>query len=721
LRQKSLVLVILFLAFINLQAENKLKEVTATQINNKIIIDGNLNEPDWLTAGIIKNLIQQQPNPGETTPYKTTVKFLKSNKKLYIGIICTDPNPSKIAMHTMARDGDFSGDDYIQIIIDTFEDGRTGFVFGVNAAGARQDGLVSDAERLSPDWDGIWYAKTTITKAGWIVEMEIPASTLRFTPGKNRWRLEVKRYVARDRITLRWAGTSIDASRYDVRRTGILNGMANFNQGTGLSISPYAVTKYQQDFTNKHNTLKGTGGIDIQYNITPSMTGMLTLNTDFAETEVDNRRVNLTRFSLFFPEKRDFFLEGSNMFDFGAGLRTDFVPFYSRRIGLYDEEVIPIDYGLKVLGKQGNLGVALLDVETRDTDSVKGTNLFAGRITYDIGNNIQVGTIITNGDPDGVSDNTLVGIDVLWNTTKLKGNKNFSVGGWFATVSGDVDEGKSSGWGFKIDYPNDLLDAYVAYKYLGDSLEPALGFVPRPGTEKFDCGFAYQPRPKGELSKYVRQFYFEFYPRITKNLEGKVESWSIFTAPINFRTPKGEHYEFNIYPRYEFLAEGFEIAEGVEIPAGTYHFTRYRIELESADSNQFVASTSVWFGDFYNGRLTQARVRLSWADTKGKTQISLEAENYYGYMATGDFIERVYQFRGVYAFTPDLSFSSFTQYDSISREIGMHNRLRWTIKPGRDVFVVWNYGWFREFDRPVSSSIPEYNQIAIKLRWTWRK
>jgi len=704
----------------SVNADNLEKEVTVSNTNEKIVVDGKLNESAWETAGVIEELTQQKPNPGEPTEFKTVVKFLKTSKKLYIGLQCYDPNPSKISIHSMKRDDGFEGDDFIQIILDTFEDGRTGFVFGVNASGARQDGLVSNAESLSPDWDGIWFAKAQVNSQGWTVEMEIPAMSLRFTPGKNRWKMEIKRYVARERITLRWAGTTLDCSRYDVRRTGSLYGMSDFNQGIGLSVSPYAVTKYKQEFTENKSTTKLTGGLDLKYSLTPSMTGMMTLNTDFAETEVDSRKINLTRFSLFFPEKREFFLEGSNMFEFGTGLRRDFIPFYSRRIGLYDSHIIPIDYGLKVLGRQGNLGIAFLNVSTRDKNEIKGTNLFAGRITYQLKNNIQVGTIITDGDPDGVSKNTLIGVDVLWDTTTFQGDKNLNVGGWFSGVSGDVGEGRKTGWGFKVDYPNDLLDINLTYKNLGEALEPALGFNPRPGVEKYSFGVAYQPRPKGNLAKYVRQFYFEFYPGLTKNLDGKVESWGIFTAPINFRTPKGSHYEFNIYPRYEFLLEGFEISDGIEIPAGKYNFTRYRVEVETADSNQFGASSSVWFGDFYNGKMTQVELKLSWSDERGKVQLALEAENYFGKMDAGDFIERIYQFKAIYSFTPDLSLSSYTQYDSDSMEIGMNNRLRWTIKPGRDIFFVWNYGWYREFDRPITSSIPDYNQIAIKLRWTWR-
>jgi hypothetical protein len=719
---KTCFLSFIFISFTSLvDAGPPLKRVRAVTLKTSIELDGRLNEQAWNEAGVIADLTQQKPNPGEPTPFHTEVRFLKNRDNLYIGLICTDPDPSQISIHTMKRDGDFDGDDHIYIIFDTFEDGRTGFVFGVNAAGARQDGLISDSERLSKSWDGIWNAKCRITDSGWTAEIVIPSRSLRFSPGKNSWHMEVKRYIARSRTSLRWATTSLDASRYDVRRAGTLEGMSSFNQGMGLTISPYGVAKYQQNFPEETSSSKGTGGFDIKYNLTPSLTAMLTVNTDFAETEVDNRRVNITRFSLFFPEKREFFLEGSNLFNFGAGLKHDFIPFYSRKIGLFDSEIIPIDYGVKILGKQGKFGIALLNVSTRDTDLVKGTNLFAGRVTYDLGHGLQVGSMVTDGNPDGLSDNTLMGMDLLWNTTSFRENKNLSLGAWYTGVSGDIDPGNKSGWGFLADYPNDLWDVFLAYKHLGEAMDPGLGFIPRTGVERLKCGFAYQPRPRGALAKYARQFFFECYFGLIKNLEGKVESWSVFTAPVNFRTPGGAHFEMNYYPNYEYLSEGFEVAEGIEIPAGEYNFTKYRIELESPESHQLVASTSVWFGDFYNGTLTQAETGVAWSDKRGRIQCSLKAENYFGRMPTGNFVERIYQLKLTYALNPDLILSSFSQYDNDSREIGTHNRIRWTLSPGRDVFFVWNYGWYRDLNHPVSSSSPEYNQLACKLRWTWRK
>jgi len=719
LKKRCFVLLMLIFVWVGpVAAENR---IAAAHTDSTIHLDGKLDEPAWQHAGIIADLTQQSPHPGEPTPFHTKVFVLTTNHALFIGIQCTDPDPTKMSAHTMQRDSEMDGDDKVAILLDTFGDNRTGFIFQVNPAGARTDGLISGAESMSLDWDGIWNARTRRTKTGWTVEIEIPAHTLRFTPGQDIWKMDVQRWVARKQLSLRWAGTTLDCHRFDMRHTGILSNMKDMNQGHGLSVSPYAVIQTDRNFQDNRDSLSGTAGLDIRYSITPGISGMLTLNTDFAETEVDTRQVNLTRFSLFFPEKRSFFLEGSNLFDFGTGLHRDFVPFYSRRIGLYDGKPVPIDYGVKVMGQQGPWSMAMLDVQTRDSDSTPGTNLFAGRVVYDLTSHLRAGAIMTSGNPDGVSDNTMTGVDAVWTTSTFHGDKNFSAGGWFAGTSGDLEAGRKSGWGFKVDYPNDLWDMSITYKEFGKAMDPSLGFLPRPGTRQLSLGMAYQPRPKGKLGKWIRQMYFESFAWYVESLEGVTESWRLFTAPFNVNTQSGAHFEFNIAPQYEFLYEPFEISEGVFIPAGGYHFLRYRVELESSDSNPFVIGTSTWFGEFYTGHLTQMEAYVRWSGNGGHLHMELETEHDFGHLPQGNFVERLWQFKAIYAFTPDLILSSYTQYDNDSRDIGLNNRLRWTIAPGRDIYLVWNYGWERPVDRPMTHSIPLANQIALKFRWTWRR
>src|SRR5215210_3097718 len=405
--------------------------IAAMPAAGAIVLDGSLDEPAWTEAATIPGLSQQDPEPGRPTPFDATrVSILADGGTLYFGIVCPDPQPERIAVHTLQRDADMEGDDTVALVLDTFGDGRTGYLFRINAGGARQDGLISGPEEVSLDWDGIWEARTRRTAEGWSAEIAVSARSLRFRPGLRAWGMNVERFVARERITLRWSGLTLDSRLEDLRRAGSLAGIDNLRQGLGLAAAPYALGRYDDRRSEPDAERTGEAGLDLAYNLTPGLGAVLTINTDFAETEVDTRQVNLTRFPLFFPEKRSFFLEGSNLFEFGSGLGTDFIPFYSRRVGLVRGNVVPIDTGLKILGRAGRWSVAALDVETGADAAAPGTNLFAGRTTYDVDDHLRVGALATRGDPDGREENSLAGLDAVWQTSSFRGDKNLSFGGW---------------------------------------------------------------------------------------------------------------------------------------------------------------------------------------------------------------------------------------------------------------------------------------------------
>ncbi len=698
------------------------EDVEVPLSDQSLTIDGNLHENAWQHASQIPNLVQQDPHPGEPTPFTTEILILVEETGITFGFICHDPDPSKISVHTMERDGELDGDDSVAMVLDPFGDQRRGYYFQINAAGARVDGLIDGPESISLDWDGIWDAATARTAEGWTAEIHIPAQTLRFPAGIDRWGLNLERFVARDRVTLRWADSSRNAQLADLRRAGAITGVGDLKQGLGISISPYGIVHADKDEGAEEHTTTGDIGGDATWNITSELSAVATVNTDFAETEVDARQINLTRFPLFFPEKRAFFLEGSDQFQFGSGLGYDFIPFFSRRIGLYQGEQVPLELGGKILGRYGRWGIGLLGTRTGQTEAVDQTNLFVGRITYDVDSHLTVGTIITDGDPDGVSNNTLMGADAIWQTSTLGGDKNFSVGAWVAGSSGDVPSGRSNGWGLKVDYPNDLWDVAFIYKEFGEGLDPAMGFLPRPGTRWVTGGASYMPRPETGLFDWVRQFKFELYPRVVYDLNGNVQSWRVFTAPFNARTESGEHLEANYVPEFEWLEEPFEIADGVVIPAGEYQFDRFRVEVETSEHRPVSVSSSVWFGEFFTGTLTQWEAGINFASGGGHLHLNLVAENDFGYLPEGDFIQRLYHLRAVYAFSPDLIFSTDTQYDSEARDVGINMRLRWTIEPGNDLFLVWGSGMKRpagpDDDWGLVRSVEDH--LAVKLRWTLR-
>jgi hypothetical protein len=698
--------------------------VTAGTLEDAIRFDGVLDEPAWQRAGVIAELTQQSPKPGEPTAFRTEVRILAVGGNLFFGITCVDPDPSRIAVHTMQRDGNMRGDDTISIVLDTFHDHRTGYLFEVNAAGARLDGLISDsnADSASLDWDGIWNVATRRTAAGWTAEIVLPAQTLRFNRSTGQWGFNIQRYVARELVTLRWTGTTLDANLLDMRRAGNLEGIAALSQGWGLTVSPYALGRYEVDPVTNHSFTQGQAGVDVGYHVTSQLDGVLTINPDFAEVEADSRQVNLTRFALFFPEKRPFFTDGANFFDFGLDLQDAFIPFYSRTVGLYNDRIIPITAGLKVVGREGPWGVGALDVQTRDTFGVPGTNLAAGRVTYDVNQNLRVGAIGTNGDPNGRTSNSLAGLDAVWQTASFHGDKNLGFGLWATRSFGEVGPGDRNGWGVKAQYPNDLWNIQGAVKEFGDALSPVLGYLPRPGTRQYSSYVAYQPRPSGGLFSGVRQFFFEINPVLTTDLHGETESFRTFMAPINLQTQAGDHYEANYAPEYQRLTEPFEIAPGVVIPTGSYQFHRFRVSIESSDARPFSAGGTVWFGGFYNGHLTQAEGFVKWTEGSGHLQLALNVENDYGYLPEGNFIFRLWQLKTVYALNPNLLLAAFFQYDSESQDLGLNARLRWTIVPGRDLFVVWNRGWKHPIsERAPDLLVPEADQIIVKLRWTFTR
>jgi hypothetical protein len=706
-------------------------QVEAVRAQGPIRIDGRLDEADWKRAGRIADLTQHSPHPGEPTRYRTEVLLLRDADTLYIGFRCFDPEPGKITLHSMRRDVDDPfGEDFVTIAFDTYGDRRTAYFFDIRASGGISDGLIPGPGLWSSDWDGIWEARTRIDEEGWTAEVRIPSRTLHFKGGLPAWGLNFLRGVARDRIVYHWAGLTRDSDFLDLTSAGSLTGVADLDQGRGLTITPYGLARYERAPSEGTLNRVGRGGLDLSYSLTPQLTGVLTANTDFAETEVDTHQINLTRFDLFFPEKRSFFLEGSSLFNFGLGLSEEFLPFYSRRIGLIDGETVPINWGAKILGHAGRLGVAALDIEAGNSNQADRTNLSAARVTYDAGDSLRIGAIGTHGDPEGLRSNTLAGVDATWHTARIRGDKKMTVGAWAARSSGDLAAGRRDGWGVKVDFPNDLWNAYARFSEFGDALDPALGFLPRPGTRWYDFWSAVQPRPRrdGPLA-FIRQAFFETRFTQVDDLDGHTESRRLFTAPFNIEAESGEHFEANWVPTYESLTAPFEVAGGVDIPVGNYHFTRYRVEAQSAQNRGWRAGSTVWFGEFYDGRLTEIETFVNWDVLRGRLHQKLDLTNDFGHLPQGDFVKRLFQMDNVYAFSPRLVCFVLLQYESTLPPgandpppgLGMNARLRWTLRPGSDLFFVWNRNWTHPIGEGRLDLGPVSDQVALKLRFAWTR
>ncbi|MFQ5689393.1 MAG: DUF5916 domain-containing protein [Gemmatimonadota bacterium] len=690
-------------------------ELRVGSLDNGIRLDGRLDEPEWVKADSIADLTQIEPVEGGKPAMRTVVKVLADRHQLVFGIVAHDPDPSGIVAFAVRRDAHLRGEDNLRIVLDPFLDGRSGVVFTVNANGARYDALVSRrGAGENPDWDQVWDAKAVRTGSGWSVEIWIPVRSLTFKPGLRRWGFNIERRVQRLQETDRWASPRRDYNFDQTSRAGLLTGLPAFSLGLGLSVRPFVAGGGGKPAPGASVDTNEEQGADITQRIGTNLEATLTINTDFGETEVDARQTNLTRFPLFFPEKRTFFLQGSDIFDFGLGLRRDLIPFFTRRIGLLEGKEVNLDAGGKVNGRIGNTNVGGLLVRTGDVSGLTPSNtLGVVRVKQNVLAESSAGFIATFGDPRGRDGSWLVGPDFTYQTSHFRGDKNFLVGAWGLAMGREGLTGGKSAFGLRLDYPNELWDISLTFKHLGDGFDPSLGFVPRPGTNQLNWGVRYSPRPAWSL---VRQMFYELEGSVVTRVDGSLQSWRVFTAPLNWRLESGDGFEFNIIPQGEGLVEPFEVADGVTIAPGRYDFLRYRLEGRFASKRRLSGQVTWRFGDFFTGTLHQLEISSFWTPVRLFT-LELSTETDIGRLPEGNFTENLFQGRIRMNFSPDLELSSFIQYDNTSDILGSNTRLRWTFRPVGDLFVVYNQS---VRDTGTGGLGFDSNQLIIKITYEVR-
>jgi hypothetical protein len=688
----------------------------AVRITSPIRVDGVLDEGAWAAAAPIGPLTEREPEEGVAASETTEVRVLYTATALYVGIICHDRTPSAIVSTQLTRDADLSSDDNIVVILDPFFDHRNGFFFQVNPSGARADGQVANnAEELTLQWDGIWDAAARITPGGWVVEMAVPFKTLRFKPGQTVWGFNVERTIKRRNESDRWAAPLRNSWISNLAQAGRLEGIEGISQGLGLDIRPYLAGG------EENRDGKAQAGFDIFKNLTPNMNASITVNTDFAETEADARQVNLTRFPLFFPEKRAFFLEGAGVFEVAATNEESVLPFFSRRIGLLNGREVPILVGTKIVGRQSGFNVGVLDVQTRGVDDgsedgsrVGGQNLLAARVSKNLFEQSWVGAIVTHGNPEGTGDNTLIGTDIRLATSNFRGDKNLSTSAFFLRTDDEATGTTDYSFGGNVDYPNDRWNCSFGWRQIGENFRPALGFVPRRGIRRLSPGFSFNPRP-GRFG--IRQLFFEVQPVWVSDLHNVMQSWEIYSSPFHAEFESGDRLEFNVMPQYERLTEPFEISDGVVIPTGEYQMHRWGFQVETADKRPVVFQTDVSWGEFYTGTRRDLELAVVFKPSP-HVRTSIEFERNEVSLREGAFTTQVLAVRADYNFSPNVSWANLVQYDSESRLLGAQSRFRWIIRPGSDLYLVLNRGW----DRRESDNryIPNFDKGSAKLQYTFR-
>ncbi|MEO6709844.1 MAG: DUF5916 domain-containing protein, partial [Planctomycetota bacterium] len=542
-------------------------------------IDGVLEPEVWGSATSIGPLTQVEPHTGAEPSERTDVRILYDSEQIYLGIRCFDREPEKIVATQASRDAELDPDDRIELVIDTFLDRRSAFYFQMSPAGSKGDALISgDGSDYNKPWDGIWQGVTAIDAQGWVAEIAIPFKTLSFAAGSSTWGFNINRAIKRRNEVDRWASPTLDAQVFQISRAGDLTGLHGMKQGIGLDVVPFGVATWSKDRVADDEDLIGHGGADIFYKLTSNLTASLTLNTDFAETEVDERKVNLTRFSLFFPEKRDFFLENAGIFRF-ADLGSELIPFFSRRIGLSPTgDEVPILAGTKLTGRQDDWNIGVLDVQTDDQQGTDGENLFVARVSKNVGEQWAVGGIVTRGDPQTDRENLLYGFDANWRTNDGFSGKRTTASLWYLDTDTQGSTGDSAAVGASLNYPNDLWRWRVGAKQIDDNFHPALGFVPRTGVRIYDAQLSLNPRISGE----VRQLSFAIANQLFTDLDDEVQTNAFTATLIGVEFDSGDELALDLDLTREVLDQPFAITPSVSVPAGTYDDTGLRLEFESA-------------------------------------------------------------------------------------------------------------------------------------------
>jgi hypothetical protein len=690
-------------------------ELRAGALDPAHSIDGQLDEPDWATAGVIDVFTQADPREGAPASARTTVRVLAGPRAIVVGIECEQPADTGVVSFSVRRDAALNQEDHVRIVLGPFMDGRSGYVFAVNPSGARYDGIVNPGgESDSPEWDGIWDARTSRGEGGWTAEIWIPFLTLSFNPDLRAWHFNVQRRIQALLETDRWASASRQYQVTQTSRAGLLTDLPAIDLGRGLSVRPAGRAGAGIPAPGAEAEGDFRASLDVTQRLGANVLASGTVNTDFAETEVDTRRTNLTRFPLFFPEKRTFFLEGDDIFAFGLGLNQDLLPYFSRRIGLVNGQEVPIIAGGKVNGRSGNTNFGGLVIGTNDKGGVIDDEalMTVGRVKQNLWRESWVGAIATVGDPLGQSGRWLTGGDFTYATSRFRGDKNLLVGVWGLATDRTAGDDATAG-GFKVDYPNDKWDMQLTYKRIGDDFNPAIGFVPRRAVQLFNGGIDNRTRIS---SGPFQQLFYEFQPFVALDLDHQWESYRVFFAPINWRFRSGDRFEVNINPVGERLVTPFEVSDGVVIPPGRYHWKQYRLEVGTAQKRRLYGQVSWWFGGFYSGSIDQIVWTGAWNPTALFT-VEFSGERNMGRLPEGDFNQTLVGTRLRINVSPNLSIAGYVQYDTISDSVGVNTRLRWTLRPEADLFVVYNHNIRSVVDRWQLDS----NQLVMKMQYAFRR
>ena len=711
--------------------ENKQLEAFLLEDPDQIVLDGQLNEEFWSNALGVSDFNMTVPIEGGDPTEKTIVKIVYDENNLYMGIKMLDGAPSEIKSFQKSRDADLSTDDKFTWILDTFQDYRNAYYFEINPAGAMVDGIltIGQGTSLNTNWDGIWRVWTHTGSFGWSAEIRIPFRSLNFDKKKGIWGINFQRIIRRKNEELMWSGFRRNQGILRPQNAGQLTNLRNISQGLGLELIPYTAVRNSGirdlDTDNYTENWKYDIGFDVNYNVTPSLKASFTYNTDFAEAEVDDRQINLSRFPLFFPEKRAFFLEGSNIYSFAP--RSGQRPYFSRTIGLFDNQPIPITYGARLYGRAGNYDIAFQHVRTDETEEIKPEQFTVARVRKNFWKESRIGIIYTRrSTKDGdeldipLQDRHTVGVDLELNTSEFLGDKNLQFEAFMVAHNRPSQADDSTQFwdrtsrGLRFNFPNQPWSGHVSYREFGEAFDPAMGFQPRVNFRRVQPTIQFNPLY--EKSKLIRDMEYGIWFMHLMDLEWNKLSQD-FRPEYQLTFETGDRFEIGVTHNYERLTSDFDILRdsSIIIPADEYTVWILGLELATASWRKIVAEFALETGGFWTGTRDQYDFGITLRPLSG---INLSAQ----YVLTqvdlpeGSFDTQLIRFRGSFDFSPFISLNTNVQYDNLTDLIGLNSRFRWIITPGTEVFLVYNHNWIDNLDRFIT-----LDQTAImKVVYTHR-
>lgn len=692
--------------------------VRATRTNVRPTIDGVLDDACWAQATAFDDFTQVVPVEGAAPSERTVVRVLYDADQLYIGVRCFDSDASKVLARERRRDSDMGGDDNVEIVLDPFGDKRNGYYFQLSAGGARTEGLI-DAGRgqIRLEWDGIWYGKARRDAQGWSAEIAIPFKTIAFSARAGDWGLNVQRTIRRRQEVVRWSGPHANTQILRLSDAGRLEGIEGIKRGLGLTIKPFLTSHI--DTPGGDTDFKP--GLDVFYRLTSATTLALTANTDFAETEVDARVVNLTRFPIFYPEKRAFFLQDATVFSFG-GIFQSPIPFYSRRMGIVGGVPKDILAGARVTGREGRVNFGFMDVQMKDDPALGSKNLAVGRVELNVLQESSAGLMMTYGDPGTTGDNALVGGDFNYRTSSVFGNQVLETHAWvmgtFSSRGPEVTgassgvDGNDVGFGGRISYPNDTWSANLYAARYGRNFNPALGFIERPGTYEIFPNLRRRWRPRA----FIHRIDITVTQGTFLNLDGSTQSRTGGLPTIELEDRFGDVLNAQYLVNQDVLTEPFEIHDGVVIPVGDHRFNRFQATLGIAAARSLSPAFQFETGDYYTGTRTDYVAQLNWRP--GGWFFGTASYEYHDVnLPEGAFVVRVMSARADVLFSPELSWSTIAQYDNNSENLGFYSRVRWEVTPGQELFAVLNHSYLRN---DAGHFTDGSGTVALKVGLTFR-